>query len=599
MKKNLIFIIMLVCVVQTYASETYLENVYGRETQSLNGKWDAIVDLYEQGVNSKIFLNKKAIGHSDFYEYSFENGLRLNVPGDWNSQKQELKYYEGTVWYARHFNSAKEKGKRKFLYFCGVSYRCNIYLNGHKIGNHEGSFTPFQIEVTDDLQQGDNCLVVEVNNRRQKDAIPALSFDWWNYGGITRDVMLVTVPDLYISDYFVQLDKVHPDLIYARVSLSNEKKGEIVQLKIPELGKTLKMTTDAMGIAQGAIRVKLTRWSPENPKQYNIEIATASDHISEKIGFRNIGVIGTQIYLNDKPLFLRSISFHEEIPQRMGRACTVNDAEQLLSEAKALGVNMIRLAHYQQNEYIVRRAEEMGIMLWQEIPVWQAIDFTNQETLAKAKMMLRETILRDKNRCADCFWGIANETRPSEARNAFLNELLKVGKDLDTTRLFVGAFDNVYFKPESQLFEMEDPFIDKLDIIGINKYMGWYTPWPLQPEKCIWKVAVNKPLFISEFGCEALYGQAGDAAVASSWSEDYQEQLFRDNLKMFENIPNLCGVSPWVLYDFRSPTRFHPTNQEGWNRKGLVSDQGQRKKAWYVMHEFYEQMRMKDAVNLK
>jgi len=599
MKKNLIFIIMLVCVVQTYASETYLENVYGRETQSLNGKWNAIVDLYEQGVNSKIFLNKKAIGHSDFYEYSFENGLRLNVPGDWNSQKQELKYYEGTVWYARHFNSAKEKGKRKFLYFCGVSYRCNIYLNGHKIGNHEGSFTPFQIEVTDDLQQGDNCLVVEVNNRRQKDAIPALSFDWWNYGGITRDVMLVTVPDLYISDYFVQLDKVHPDLIYARVSLSNEKKGEIVQLKIPELGKTLKMTTDAMGIAQGAIRVKLTRWSPENPKQYNIEIATASDHISEKIGFRNIGVIGTQIYLNDKPLFLRSISFHEEIPQRMGRACTVNDAEQLLSEAKALGVNMIRLAHYQQNEYIVRRAEEMGIMLWQEIPVWQAIDFTNQETLAKAKMMLRETILRDKNRCADCFWGIANETRPSEARNAFLNELLKVGKDLDTTRLFVGAFDNVYFKPESQLFEMEDPFIDKLDIIGINKYMGWYTPWPLQPEKCIWKVAVNKPLFISEFGCEALYGQAGDAAVASSWSEDYQEQLFRDNLKMFENIPNLCGVSPWVLYDFRSPTRFHPTNQEGWNRKGLVSDQGQRKKAWYVMHEFYEQMRMKDAVNLK
>lgn len=599
MKKNLIFIIMLVCVVQTYASETYLENVYGRETQSLNGKWNAIVDLYEQGVNSKIFLNKKAIGHSDFYEYSFENGLRLNVPGDWNSQKQELKYYEGTVWYARHFNSAKEKEKRKFLYFCGVSYRCNIYLNGHKIGNHEGSFTPFQIEVTDDLQQGDNCLVVEVNNRRQKDAIPALSFDWWNYGGITRDVMLVTVPDLYISDYFVQLDKVHPDLIYARVSLSNEKKGEIVQLKIPELGKTLKMTTDAMGIAQGAIRVKLTRWSPENPKQYNIEIATASDHISEKIGFRNIGVIGTQIYLNDKPLFLRSISFHEEIPQRMGRACTVNDAEQLLSEAKALGVNMIRLAHYQQNEYIVRRAEEMGIMLWQEIPVWQAIDFTNQETLAKAKMMLRETILRDKNRCADCFWGIANETRPSEARNAFLNELLKVGKDLDTTRLFVGAFDNVYFKPESQLFEMEDPFIDKLDIIGINKYMGWYTPWPLQPEKCIWKVAVNKPLFISEFGCEALYGQAGDAAVASSWSEDYQEQLFRDNLKMFENIPNLCGVSPWVLYDFRSPTRFHPTNQEGWNRKGLVSDQGQRKKAWYVMHEFYEQMRMKDAVNLK
>ena len=136
MKTNLIFILLLLCAVQAYPSDTYLANIYGRETRSLNGKWDAIVDLYEQGATSKIFLNKKATGHSDFYEYSFENGLRLNVPGDWNSQKQELKYYEGTVWYARHFNSEKETGKRKFLYFCGVSYRCNIYLNGRKIGNH-------------------------------------------------------------------------------------------------------------------------------------------------------------------------------------------------------------------------------------------------------------------------------------------------------------------------------------------------------------------------------------------------------------------------------------------------------------------------------
>jgi len=98
----------------------------------------------------------------------------------------------------------------------------------------------------------------------------------------------------------------------------------------------------------------------------------------------------------------------------------------------------------------------------------------------------------------------------------------------------------------------------------------------------------------SEFGCEALYGQSGDANVASSWSEDYQEKLYRDNLAMFSNIPNLFGISQWVLYDFRSPTRFHPTNQEGWNRKGLVSDQGQRKKAWYIIHELYRKMRLRE-----
>ena len=594
MKKTAFLLLLLGSILHVMASENYITNIYGRNCQMLNGKWDAIIDLYEQGKNSKIYLNKKASDKNEFYEYSFENGLRLNVPGDWNSQLPELKYFEGSVWYSRHFTSKNIKDKRRFLYFCGVSYRCNIYLNGEFLGSHEGSFTPFHFEVTHLLRNGDNNLIIEVNNRRQKDAIPALSFDWWNYGGITRDVMLVTLPEVYIADYFIQLDKHQPNLINAIVRLSERKAGETVTVMIPELGKKIRMTTDARGIAKASVRVGgIKRWSPSTPKLYQTSIVSAHDRVDERIGFRNIETNGTKILLNGKETFLRSISFHEEIPQRMGRACTKGDAEILLSEAKALGVNMVRLAHYQQNEYIVRRAEEMGIMIWQEIPVWQAIDFTNEETLQKAKKMFRETIMRDRNRCANCFWGIANETRPSEARNVFLDKLLQTGKSIDTTRLFVAAFDNVYFQNDSQLFEMNDAFINKLDMIGINKYMGWYAAWPLEPAKCVWKVAQKKPLFISEFGGEALYGQSGDETIASSWSEDYQAKLYRDNLTMFDNIPNLVGISPWVLFDFRSPTRFHPQNQEGWNRKGLVSDQGQRKQAWYVMHDFYNQMKQK------
>ena len=594
MKKNICIILISLSVASAMAAETYISNIYGRSYQILNGKWDAIVDLYDAGHQAKIYLNKKAIGETDFYEYSFENGLRLNVPGDWNSQSPELKYYEGTVWYSRHFNAVSNDKHRYFLYFCGVSYRCNIYLNGELIGSHEGSFTPFQIEVTGKLKQGDNNLIVEVNNHRQQDAIPALSFDWWNYGGITRDVMLVTLPQTYISDYFIQLDKHQANIIHAEISLSNEKAGETITLRIPDLAISVKMKTNNLGKASKSFKVsKLQRWSPASPRLYDIEIESSTDKVCERIGFRNIESEGNKILLNGKEIFLRSISFHEEIPQRMGRACTPSDAEFLLSEAKALGVNMVRLAHYQQNEYIVRRAEEMGIILWQEIPVWQTIDFSNQETLVKAQNMLRETIKRDRNRCADCFWGIANETRPSKTRNHFLDELLQTGKSIDTTRLFVGAFDNVYFQQSSQCFEMHDEFIDKLDMIGVNKYMGWYAAWPLSPEKCIWKVAEKKPLFISEFGGEALYGQAGDETIASSWSEDYQAKLYRDNLTMFKGIPNLVGISPWVLFDFRSPTRFHPQNQEGWNRKGLVSDQGQRKKAWYIIHNFYQQMKQK------
>ena len=571
-----------------WAATDYIANVYGRDYQLLNGKWAAIVDLYDAGGKMEIYKNKTAAKPEEFYEYSFENGLRLNVPGDWNSQAPELKYYEGTVWYARHFNAQPVGGKRNFLYFAGVSYRCNIYLNGEKIGSHEGSFTPFQFEVTGKLKQGDNLLVVEVNNRRQKDAIPAMSFDWWNYGGITRDVMLVTLPETYISDYFIRLDKHRPDLIHIDAELSQAVAGKQIKVSLPQLKRDVTLTTDAEGKAYTQLKVKgLRRWSTDDPWLYRVELTTDGDRVTDEIGFRNIETKGTQILLNGKPVFLRSISFHEEIPQRMGRACTPGDAMMLLSEARDLGANMIRLAHYQQNEYIVRQAERMGFMLWQEIPVWQAIDFTNEETLAKASKMLTETILRDRNRCADCFWGIANETQNTPERNRFLSKLLQTGKDIDTTRLFVAAFDLAYFDKTEDKFVMHDDFWPNLDMVAINKYMGWYAAWPKDPADIHWDVAPGKPLFISEFGGEALYGQHGDKDWASSWSEEYQAELFRKNLLMFDNIPNLCGVSPWILFDFRSPTRLHPTNQDGWNRKGLVSDQGQRKQAWYIMHDYY------------
>lgn len=565
-----------------------IQNVYGRDIQSLNGKWAAIPDLYDQGERMKIYENNKPTGKTDFYEYSFEGGMRLNVPSDWNSQSKELKYYEGTVWYQRTFTAKAEPGTRRFLYFAGVSTRCNIYLNGKKIISHEGSFTPFQIEVTNALKDGENLLVCEVNNNRRVDAIPAMSYDWWNYGGITRDVMLVTVPTQYIADYFVRLEKGKKDVIALSVSLSEAVAGKKVTVKIPELKVNCEMTTDAQGKAEASVKVRsLQRWSPESPKLYNIEIVSPDDKVTESIGFRNIDTRGTKVFLNDKEIFLRSISFHEEIPQRMGRAFSPADADMLLSEARALGVNTIRLAHYPQNEYIVRKAEQMGFMLWEEIPVWQSIDFTNDVTMGKARTMFDEMLQRDKNRCAVSMWGVANETRPSEARNAFLTRLVSDGRAKDNTRLYVAAFDIVYYQRDKDLFTMEDSFPEQLDLIGVNKYMGWYAPWPKDPKDCHWQVCPDKPLLITEFGGEALYGQSGDETVASSWSEDYQAKLYRDNIRMFENIPNLCGVSPWILFDFRSPFRFHPTNQDGWNRKGLVSDQGMRKKAWYIMRDYY------------
>lgn len=584
---------ILLFVVSTTISASSITNVYGRNYRLLNGRWNVIVDLYDQGERMKVYENRSPESDIDFYEYSFDGGLRLEVPGDWNSQSPELKYYEGTVWYGRHFDASPRQGEREILYFGAVSYRCNIYLNGKKIGSHEGGFTPFDIDVTDYLNDGDNFLVVEVNNRRTKDAIPALAFDWWNYGGITRDVMLITVPDNYISDYTIQLDRKENDVINIDITMSRPVAGVSVTVDIPEIGKSFTGLTDDNGKITGSIKCKnLKLWAPDAPVLYGVTVSGGADTVSERIGFRSIDVDGTKILINGKPQFMRCVSFHEEIPQRMGRAFSKADATMLLNEAKELGVNMIRLAHYPQNEHTVRMAEEMGIVLWQEIPVWQGIDFSDDTTRAKAQSMLAEMISRDKNRCAVGFWGIANETKPSPERDDFLKSLLATGRAIDTTRLYVAAFDLVEFDEDKQLFTMDDPFTDNLDVVAVNKYMGWYHPWPLTPDKCVWDVTPEKPLIISEFGGEALYGQTGNSDVVSSWSEDYQARLYRDNLAMFDNIPNLAGISPWILFDFRSPFRFHPTNQEGWNRKGLVSDRGQRKKAWYIMRDFYNKKRV-------
>lgn len=591
--KRLIFYILLTVLFPEAVSFAAMTNVYGRDYRLLNGRWDAIVDLYDQGDRMKVYENRKPEGNTDFYEYSFDGGLRLEVPGDWNSQSPELKYYEGTVWYARHFDADPKPGCREFLCFGAVSYRCRVYLNGREICSHEGGFTPFEADVTDVLRKGDNFLVVEVNNRRTKDAIPALAFDWWNYGGITRDVMLVTVPDNYVEDYFIRLDKKNHDTVNVDVRMSQPKAGVKVSVDIPALGKTVSGTTDAQGGFSARLQSKKLRlWAPDAPVLYDVNIAGGDDSVSERIGFRDIRTDGTRILINGKPQFMRCISFHEEIPQRMGRACSKADAVTLLSEARDLGVNMIRLAHYPQNEYIVRLAEEMGIALWQEIPIWQGIDFTDNDTRDKAQKMLTEMINRDKNRCAVGFWGVANETKPSPERDAFLESLLATGRGIDTTRLYVAAFDLVEFDKERKIFTMDDPFTRNLDVVAVNKYMGWYHPWPLSPAESKWEVNTDKPLIISEFGGEALYGQSGSRDVVSSWSEDYQARLYEDNLRMFENIPNLAGVSPWILFDFRSPFRFHPTNQEGWNRKGLVSDRGQRKKAWKIMHDYYQKKKL-------
>ena len=578
------------------------QNVYVRQAVSLNGEWNYFVDTQEQGyydyrmnpTNWGYFINAKPQKPSDLVEYDFDACPTLRVPGDWNTQSEQLFLYEGTIWMKRDFEVDDSQGmtdnRRFLLYFGAVNYEAIVYVNGKKAGRHVGGFTPFCYDVTDIVHTGKNFVIVKIDNKRHKDNVPTLIFDWWNYGGITRDVLLLSVPETYVEDYSLQLDKtaVKGKKRYLNFSLKLNKPaaGQDVTLCIPELKIKQKFTTDDKGEINSSLVTlssSLKLWSPENPKLYDVEISMGNETIKDEIGFRTIETRGRQLLLNGKPIFLRGVCSHEETAYTSRRCNCAADADTLLGWARQLGCNFIRLAHYPHNEHAVREAERQGFLLWSEIPVYWTISWQNEETYANAERQLTDMIRRDHNRAAVIIWSLANETPHSDARDKFLGRLAQTARGLDSTRLISMAMEVT--GASNYVNRLQDNMNKYVDVVSFNQYIGWYRDVNDAP-KMKWEIPYEKPVIISEFGGGAKAGLHGDKG--QRWTEEFQENLYRENLAMLDKIEGLAGTCPWVLKDFRSPRRPLPGIQDGFNRKGLFSDQGKRKKAFYVLRDWYE-----------
>ena len=576
-----------------------LGNVMAHETSSLNGKWNYIVDVQEEGYYDYrmnptrwgFFRNAKPQRPEDLIEYDFDKAPTMQVPGDWNTQDPRLFFYEGTVWYKTSFQAQVPiEDFRTLLYFGAVNYDCRVWVNGHEAGHHIGGFTPFNYDITDMLQNGENTVIVKVDNKRKAEAVPTQIFDWWNYGGITRDVLLVKVPPTYIENYKLQLEKADPKAkqreIRFAANLNKAEAGQEVTLSIPELKLTQKATTDADGKVDVMLRVpakKLSLWSPENPKRYQVEIRTERDFVADEIGFRTIEARGKQILLNGEPIFLRGVSVHEEKPRGGGRANGTADAHELLTWAKEMNCNFVRLAHYPHNEYAIREAERMGIMVWSEIPCYWTIAWKNADTYANAQQQLTDMIRRDQNRANIIIWSIANETPHSGDRDQFLGRLAQYARSLDNSRLISMAMEVT--GASNYKNRLRDNMHEYVDVVSFNQYIGWYRDVNDAP-KMEWEIPYDKPVIVSEFGGGAKYGYHG--AKNQRWTEEFQENLYIQNVAMLDKIEGLSGTTPWVLKDFRSPRRVLDGIQDYYNRKGLYSDNGEKKKAFYIMKEWYE-----------
>jgi beta-glucuronidase len=482
--------------------------------------------------------------------------------------------------FTRTFYYENHGEERVFLKFGAVNYDAKVFLNKQFLGCHKGGSTPFYIEVTQELK-AENRILVVANNTRKSSNVPCKNTDWFNYGGIYRDVEIIRLPGTFIKHCAVALK---PDGTFSNIQVSVDIDGAALDgqasIEIPELNirETIQISR---GMGQCTIEASPVLWSPEHPKLYDVNITYMKDSIHERIGFREIRVQGHDIILNGKPIYLRGISTHEESVLN-GKAVTNAEIIENFKLAKEMNCNYMRLAHYPHTERAAQIADEMGIMLWEEIPVYWAIEFHNPETYRDAENQLSELIIRDYNRASVIIWSVGNENADTEERLQFMSSLAKRAKTLDETRLVSAA---CLLDHTNHL--IKDRLAEHLDIIGANQYYGWYQTDFNNLIKLFENSKPAKPVVITEFGADAKAGHRG--SVDDKGTEDCQAHIYKKQVQVLEQISYVKGLSPWILYDFRCPRRLHPVTQNYYNTKGLLSeDKSYKKPAFYIMQQFYK-----------
>ncbi|MBN9672597.1 glycoside hydrolase family 2 protein [Roseibium aggregatum] len=557
----------------------------GRASTSLDGDWNFCVDLLDTGLRQKWFamLPETPEERTEPWDYDPYMGETVPVPSNWAMLKEKWYFFEGSAWYTRPLDAAPEDpGKRRFLRFGAAAYDCKIFLNGEFLGNHYGASTPFCVEVTGKLKPGRNWLMACVNNTRTRDRVPMRNTDWFNYGGLYREVCLFETPQSVIKDFFLYLV---PDGTYstlrAEVTVDGPDAGP-ARISIPALGIDAEFPATANGKAGMDIPARPDLWSPETPELYDVSVTCGEDRVSDRVGFRQIERRGTEILLNGKSLFLRGISVHED-DAVLGKVTGEEDLRRRFNHARELGCNYLRLAHYPHHERAARLADELGFLLWEEIPVYWAIEFDNPATLRDAENQLMELIKRDRNRASVVIWSVGNENPDTDGRLKFMKRLADTCKSLDPTRLTSAAC--LVNHAQNRI---EDRLAAHIDVIGLNEYYGWYEE-DFEDLAAIGRNSEpDRPVVISETGADGVIGEKGPEK--GLFSEDYMAEVYRRQIATLRGLDYIKGMSPWILYDFRVERRQN-IFQNGYNHKGLIAaDKKTKKKAFHILADYYRQI---------
>lgn len=569
---------------QATAADTVF--IGGRKGEALNGEWHYAVDQYDACLRKKWFLEveRDAQGNTLPLDYSFDEWPLMALPASWNTMEREYLLYEGSMVFTRRFGYVPMGEKHVILRIGAANYLCRVFLNGVYIGMHRGGSTPAFFDITHALKR-DNRILITVDDTRRPQQVPTEHTDWFNYGGLYRDITLIRLPETYIKDFRVSL---LPDgrfrHIRVEATLSAPVSAE-ARFSVPALGLDAVVSVRE-GKGEAVVEAAPALWSPEHPKLYDVSLTCLGDRVADRVGFREIRVSGRELLLNGKPVFLRGVSCHEDSAEN-GKALSDAERRENLLLAKELGCNFVRLAHYPHHEATAKLADELGLLLWEEIPVYWAIQFIREKTYADAENQLAELIKRDYNRPSVIIWSVGNENSDTDARLSFMSRLAEKAHSMDDTRpvsaacLVDGAHNRI-----------ADRLIPYLDIIGLNEYFGWYDPDFRKLPALLEGSQPEKPVIITEFGADALPGMHG--TISDKGTEECQAYIYEQQVAALGRIEYVKGMTPWILYDFRCPRRTSVL-QKYYNRKGLCSpDKTQKKLAFSVLQTFYRKLSDKE-----
>lgn len=554
----------------------------GRKRISLNGEWQYAIDQYDTCLRQQWFKEKyyDENGNSFPVDYSFDQWPIMHLPCCWNTTNERFLLYDGSMVFTRKFSYRKVGEETVVLKIGAANYLCRVFLNGTYIGMHRGGSTPFYFNITDFLK-AENRILVVVDSTRMAEQVPTENTDWFNYGGLYRDIELLYLPKVYIRDFKIALAV---DGTYSKIEVKielSEAVSATAEISIAELG-IKKQVMIAEGFGELYIEAKPELWSPESPKLYRVEVSCIEDSIHDEVGFREIKVENGEIILNGKPVYLRGISCHEESVKN-GKALTDSERTENILIAKRLGCNFMRIAHYPHSERMAKLADKLGILLWEEIPVYWAIRFEREATYQDAQNQLRELMKRDWNRASVIIWSVGNENADTDERLSFMRRLAECAHVEGGNRLVSAAC-----LVDSERNVIADRLIEYLDVIGINEYCGWYTPDFEKLPQLMSNSSPQKPVIITEFGADALAGHHG--TETDKGTEECQAYVYKRQIKTLREIDYIKGMTPWILYDFRCPRRTSYI-QGYYNRKGLLcADKSYEKMAYGILQAYYQDM---------